>query len=220
MKKILIDGGPCAGKTTGIKIVSQTLREIGYFPVIVPEAAGILKVGGLNIDNFGRNDFQRAIISLQLSNEKIFAKLGQQIELKSSKHCVLLYDRGTLSSAAWLEHEDPLLVYEDIVLKPLGTTVEECRKNYDYVVHMVTVANGCEELYTRENKVLGTIRTSDVQQAKILDERIYKLYDKHSNVVKITNIDDTGNQISYQEKVRILTEVILSQLTQRKDQQQ
>lgn len=45
--KIVLTGGPCAGKTTAITILSEKLRENGFKVYIVPEAAStIFQSGG------------------------------------------------------------------------------------------------------------------------------------------------------------------------------
>lgn len=37
--KIVLTGGPCAGKTTALSKLEQHLLELGYFVFIVPETA-------------------------------------------------------------------------------------------------------------------------------------------------------------------------------------
>lgn len=38
-KEIVVTGGPCAGKTTGLSYVQQKLMDRGWRPFIVPEVA-------------------------------------------------------------------------------------------------------------------------------------------------------------------------------------
>jgi thymidylate kinase len=44
--KICFTGGPCAGKTTAIASLQNTLQERGYRVFCVPEAATMLMKGG------------------------------------------------------------------------------------------------------------------------------------------------------------------------------
>jgi len=37
--RILLTGGPCAGKTTAIADITQDLTQLGYKVLVVPEAA-------------------------------------------------------------------------------------------------------------------------------------------------------------------------------------
>jgi len=47
--RILLTGGPCAGKTTALAAISQDLSQLGYKVLIVPEAATLIMKGGAMI---------------------------------------------------------------------------------------------------------------------------------------------------------------------------
>lgn len=49
MTRILLTGGPCAGKTTAMASISQDLTQLGYKVLIVPEAATLIMKGGAMI---------------------------------------------------------------------------------------------------------------------------------------------------------------------------
>lgn len=40
--KIVLTGGPCAGKTTAITTLADKLRENGFVVYIIPEAASMI----------------------------------------------------------------------------------------------------------------------------------------------------------------------------------
>ena len=40
--KFCFTGGPCAGKTTGITVLADKLRELGHTVFTVPEAASMI----------------------------------------------------------------------------------------------------------------------------------------------------------------------------------
>ena len=44
--RILLTGGPCAGKTSALAAISQDLTQLGYKVLIVPEAATLISKGG------------------------------------------------------------------------------------------------------------------------------------------------------------------------------
>lgn len=48
--KICFTGGPCAGKTTAISSVANTLRDKGYEAMCVPEAATLIFSSGGVLD--------------------------------------------------------------------------------------------------------------------------------------------------------------------------
>jgi hypothetical protein len=47
--RILLTGGPCAGKTTAMAAISQDLGQLGYKVLVVPEAATLIMKGGAMI---------------------------------------------------------------------------------------------------------------------------------------------------------------------------
>jgi signal recognition particle GTPase len=47
--RILLTGGPCAGKTTALAAISQDLTQLGYKVLVVPEAATLIMKGGAMI---------------------------------------------------------------------------------------------------------------------------------------------------------------------------
>ena len=47
--RICLTGGPCAGKTTALTTLNQTLTQLGFRVLIVPEAATMLMKGGAMI---------------------------------------------------------------------------------------------------------------------------------------------------------------------------
>src|ERR1700733_4341105 len=94
LRKIVLTGGPGAGKT----IIAQDI--VGRFPdrfALVPEAAthvyGALQTRWDRLDLEGKRDVQRRIYRRQLEQE----------QLSQSQHPdkILLLDRGTLDGAAY-----------------------------------------------------------------------------------------------------------------------
>ena len=65
--KIVITGGPCAGKTTGLSIIHDAFTELGYTGIFIPETATELITGGIAPWTLERNvDYQIRQIKLQL----------------------------------------------------------------------------------------------------------------------------------------------------------
>lgn len=65
---IVITGGPCAGKSTGLSKIEQELVERGYRVFVVPETATEVITGGIKPSEIGVFDFQSVIFSLQKEN--------------------------------------------------------------------------------------------------------------------------------------------------------
>ena len=47
--RVLLTGGPCAGKTTALAAIKQDLTQLGYKVLVVPEAATLIMKGGAMI---------------------------------------------------------------------------------------------------------------------------------------------------------------------------
>ena len=93
IKKIVLTGGPCAGKTTALQSIVEEFEEKGFNIYIVPEAATLLI--NMGIKPFGRNalaniDFQKKIFDISLKLEKMAIETAN----KSNKDSIILYDRG------------------------------------------------------------------------------------------------------------------------------
>lgn len=71
--KIVVTGGPCAGKTTAMSWIQNAFTKQGYAVLFVPETATELISGGVAPWTCGSNlDYQRCQVALQLEKERIF----------------------------------------------------------------------------------------------------------------------------------------------------
>ena len=106
--RICLTGGPCAGKTTVIAELKQTLTQLGMNVFVVPEAATILRTGGAFIvsGSFSKEqglEFQKCLIRLQIALEETFIDIAKlQATLSKGKESVILIDRGVLDGKAYV----------------------------------------------------------------------------------------------------------------------
>lgn len=70
MKKILITGGACAGKTTVLEIIKNYLINNNYNVNIIEEVPTRLIYDGITPDKIGKMKFQELIIKTQIDNER------------------------------------------------------------------------------------------------------------------------------------------------------
>lgn len=71
--KIVLTGGPCAGKSTAMSWIQNAFTERGYKVLFVPETATELITGGVAPWTCGSNlDYQCCQMRLQIEQEKIF----------------------------------------------------------------------------------------------------------------------------------------------------
>jgi len=140
-------GGPCAGKTTGLSKLSESLRNFGFSVYTVPEAATILFSNGIPFSDltseYNTFAFQWTLLSLQISLEEGFERLARA----TNRPSVLICDRGLMDGAAYI---DPFWWHR--ILQGKGLSNVEVREGrYDAVFHLVTAAQGAEKYYTTAN---------------------------------------------------------------------
>ena len=101
--RIVITGGPCAGKTTAMQKIVQEFTEKGYKVFVIAETATELINGG--IKPFGNDpinaiEFQRYIMGTQLYKEHMFEKIANS----TNKDTLILCDRGLFDNKAYLSN--------------------------------------------------------------------------------------------------------------------
>ena len=105
--KIVLTGGPCAGKTTTITKVEEHLHELGYHVLILTECAtetinqGIRPFGDNNVSVY---DFENEILNLQLFKEERFDNFISTYP--DSTKIVILYDRGCVDIHGYLNDDE------------------------------------------------------------------------------------------------------------------
>lgn len=192
--KIVLTGGPCAGKTTALTALEERLTELGFHVMIVSESATELIKGGVR--PFGESaidmvDFQRLIVDYQLSKERAYEKAAA---FNTSDKNVIIFDRGVIDNKAYINQE-----IFDSIIADLGFSEIDLMDNYDLVLHLVTAADGKSECYTLAN---NAARTESVSEAIALDRKTLNAWSGHPNHKIIDNSTD------FEEKIkRVLHEV-------------
>lgn len=80
--KIVITGGPCAGKTTALSKIEKTFTELGYSVLFVPEVATEMITNGITPYKCKKNKyFQENLIKLQLAKEEIFESSARILKI-------------------------------------------------------------------------------------------------------------------------------------------
>lgn len=186
--KIVLTGGPCAGKTTALSRIEEELTERGYRVIIVSESATELIKAGIR--PFGDNafhylNFQRLILEYQLDKEKIYERAASM--LPEEEKVVIVYDRGVMDNKAYVPKEFHTLVEE----KELSEL--DLLDNYDMVLHLVTAADGCPEFYTLEN---NQARSESIEEAIELDKKTQEAWLGHNRLVVI------DNSTSFEDKLK------------------
>lgn len=180
--KIVITGGPCAGKSTAMSRIQSELSHMGYKVLFIPETATELISGGLT--PAAVKNFQRYLLSHQVEKEKLYESAAAEL---GTDKVLIVCDRGALDNKAYMSSQE----FSDI-LHSLGTSELLLRDSYDAVFHLVTAAKGAEEFYTTAN---NTARTETPEQAAAIDDRIISAWTGHPHFRVIDNSTDFNNKI-------------------------
>lgn len=175
--KIVITGGPCAGKSTAMSWVQNAFTQMGYIVLFVSETATDLITGGVAPWTCGTNSaYQKCQLRLQLDKEKVFEQAAKTMD---GEKVLIVCDRGALDNKAYMDG----LEFAQ-VLEFFGTNEIELRDNYDAVFHLVTAAKGAEEFYTTAN---NAARTETADEAAALDDKLIAAWTGHPHLRVIDN---------------------------------
>lgn len=179
--KIVVTGGPCAGKSTALSWIQETFTKQGYAVLFVPETATELIMGGVAPWTLENNyEFQSAVLQLQIKKEKIFEEAAKKIYDKNK--VLIVCDRGTLDGKGYMSK------YEfQKLLKSLNLTETHLKDEYDGAFHLVTAAKGAEKFYTLSN---NQARTETVEEAIEKDNNLISAWAGHPHLRIIDNSTD------------------------------
>lgn len=193
--KIVLTGGPCAGKTTVLSLLEKEIAEKfpDWYLLVVPETASELILNGIR--PFGGClsllRFQKYVLHKQLSKEKLYMEVANELPYDN---ILIVCDRGLCDNIAYCENEE--CSAEDMfkrILKETSISISEARDSYDGIIHLVTAAKGTNA-YTTEN---NSARTETSEEAIDLDNRTLNAWIGHPNLKIIdnsTNFEDKVNK--------------------------
>ena len=181
VEKIVITGGPCAGKSTALSRIQTELSQLGYKVFFVSECATELIKNGITPWEF--KNFQNYVMKYQIAQEAIYEKAAAETEGKT----IIICDRGALDNKAYMSEED----FENL-LRECNTNEVELRDSYSAVFHLVTAAKGAEEFYTTVN---NSARTETPEQAVEADRKTREAWTGHEHFRTIDNSTDFDGKI-------------------------
>lgn len=175
--KIVITGGPCAGKTTAMSWIQNAFTDLGYHVIFIPECATELINAGISgVTCKDLASFQNVLMRLQIQREKIYESAAKSV--KNNK-VLIVCDRGIMDSKAYLSSLEFATV-----LNELNKSEIELRDNYDAVFHLVTAAKGASDFYTLEN---NSARTETIEEAIVSDNKLIEAWTGHPHFRIIDN---------------------------------
>lgn len=197
--KIVLTGGPCAGKTTALQRIEKEFTEKGYKVFIIGESAtelitaGARPFGTLSIPTY---QFQKGILGYQLYKEAMYENFANT--LPENTKCLLVCDRGALDNKAYIDKDSFAKILEELDLKEIDLLTR-----YKMILHLVTAAKGAEEFYTLAN---NEARSETKEEARRLDDTTLNCWMGHPNLHVI------GNDQSFAEKMDEVRDTIHREL--------
>lgn len=199
IKRIVLTGGPCAGKSTGLAIIQQRLSNIGYKVILFSEVATEVMNSGVSAVNAGPYNFQNALIKYILYRDRIYNELLQEVDDSFADKVVILYDRGIMDGMAYCSKEE-----FNKILKNNNLSIDKVLGMYDGVFHLVSAAIGAEEYYGNAN---NSVRFENLEEAKDADRRTMNCWLGHPHF-RVINNDCNG----FDQKMNNLEKEIMSLL--------
>ena len=174
MKKILITGGACAGKTTSLKIIKEYLEEKNYKVHIVEEVPTMLIEKGITSKNIGRMEFQELVIKTQIENEKNYNEKYQ-----NEDKTIIIFDGSPIDSLKFIKRDE----LDEFLIK-YNKKYDDFINNYDGIIFLQTIAKKYPELYSNET---NKARLLDIDEAIKRNDKILKEYKKYDKTYVINN---------------------------------
>lgn len=163
--KIVLTGGPSAGKTT---IAAAIQRELAPFVQVVPEAASILFQGGFprGVDTATTKFAQKAIYHVQ-------KELEANAVYRNPKSLILC-DRGSLDGLAYWPGDSKSF------FTSVYSNLKKELQRYDWVIHLDTAPASHYE-------TTNPIRIENYDTAKKVNQKIKKAWGLHPKRIVIQN---------------------------------
>lgn len=185
--RIVLTGGPAAGKTTLIsRILKEFKQEDGWKVITIPETATDL-ISGFGIKPFGNcvsmYDFQYFVTADQLHKERLALKAAEMVP---EDNVLVVYDRAVFDNKAYISDDE-----FRTVLSSFGKTEEELLAGYDAVLHLVTCAKGAEYAYNYGNAA----RYESIETAREKDDLAIRAWKCHPSFHII------DNSVNFEDKI-------------------
>ena len=190
--KIVFTGGPCAGKTTQIKLVKEYLEKKGYKVITVSETATDVINSGIEfkfIDSL--MNFQNIMLKVQDFKERLYQEeLGYRDE-----KIIMLFDRGIIDNKAYFENYKDF----DFMMKTHNKSEIDILDNYDLVIDLLSLASCSPERYNLSSNLA---RTETVEIATKLDEKTSNVWAGHKNLYLF------NSNVSIEEEFKLIIDKI------------
>ena len=185
--KIVLTGGPCAGKTTTNERIEEFFSKLGYAVFTLPEAATLfIKAGAefLTQDRHLYFEIHKQMMRFLLQMEDSFYGIAEA----TGKPALIINDRGAMDLSAYMTPED----WQEL-LRQTGHIDEELMARYKAVFHLSTSAKGAPNSYTLSNNSARMEET--LAEAIQVDDNLIKAWQHHPNLHVIASEEFVKDKI-------------------------
>jgi len=134
--RVVLTGGPCAGKTTSINRIRNFFENIGWKAFCVPETASTLLSSGIRFYDLGEHtmQFQENLLKTLLQIEDTINEAVKYYHNENNQNCIIIHDRGAMDPVAYLEEND----WDNLKAQNATWNEVDLRDNrYDQIIHLV-----------------------------------------------------------------------------------
>lgn len=173
--RIVLTGGPCAGKTTTLALIIEHFTQKGYKVFAIPEVPTLFTQAGMNYLTTNKEFFfegEKATLEVQLLLEDRFYRMAQAC----AEPCLIVCDRGTMDISAYMQPE----MWETIT-GSIGTSTAKLLPRYDAIFHLKTAAHGVEQYYntTTNAQRYEEANEEGLRIARMLDDKVFQAWSAH-----------------------------------------
>jgi predicted ATPase len=223
--RIVLTGGPCAGKSSSLTHLTEELKLEGFDVYVAPEMATLVFNCGFqwpDDDDPKRAakilSFQTALFKLQLQLERSMTVMAAA----TGRPSIIIFDRGLMDGKGYMEPEwweqllhDVAHVGRDVVLLGRDVSEQYILQRYDGVIHMVTAAEGAAAFYKHGDVVDDAgnqvFRREAPTEAIALDHKTRRCWQDHPRHIVVENppAPEDGGMAGFHKKLRTATQAVL-----------
>ncbi|KAH7714180.1 hypothetical protein AAVH_18435 [Aphelenchoides avenae] len=202
--KIVLTGGPCAGKTLAQKQLVEKIRSEyadRWQVYTVAEAASFLYQGGVQrhcMNDEQIEQWQLDILRTIFQFEDVYENIALN---EMRKDIMIVCDRGGMDPMVFVKDESQW----KSILDRLEITEEDVLSRYDLIIQLNTAP---PEFYTTRG---NPFRRENYEEAALINSRYAAVWRKHENFVQVKDYDDNEpkNVNGWEEKFRKVYEAVL-----------
>ncbi|HEY7309697.1 MAG TPA: ATP-binding protein [Gemmataceae bacterium] len=186
--KVVLTGGPCAGKTSCLRAIRE---QFGESIITAPEAATLVLGSGFPPPGHERigcaadewmQSFQGTILSIQQTVEESFEQLARNCRVR-----LIVCDRGVLDGAAYWPGG------REAFLRHFRCSLDACFARYRSVLHLQSLAESHPHLYGPAGNL---IRYEDVADALRIERAVLAAWEGHPGRTVLAGDVDLQSRIA------------------------